>query len=131
VTGTSFVPEAVLPADTHTHKEYIASVWVGFDGLATGCKGVVMQTGLHMRIRNGKRRYEAWHQWYPDPNHRFYHMKIAPGDSVTFTISSSSTSGGIAIIENNTKKTSVNHTSVDQITPSPKSEALIRNSCLI
>jgi hypothetical protein len=33
---------------------------------------------------------------------------------MTLTLSTSSTSGGIAIIENNTKKTSVNHTWVDQ-----------------
>jgi hypothetical protein len=41
-------------------------------------------------------------------------MEIASGDSVTLTLSASSESGGIAIIENNTKKTSVNHSFVDQ-----------------
>jgi hypothetical protein len=40
-------------------------------------------------------------------------MEIALGDSMTLTISASSTSGGIAIIENNSKKSSVNHTWVD------------------
>jgi hypothetical protein len=114
VTGTFVVPEVILPADAHTHKRHAASVWVGLDGSPGGCKGVIMQTGLHMRIHNGKLRYGAWYQWYPNNNVEFSHMKVVPGDSVTLTLSASSVSGEIAIIENNTKKTSVNHTWVDQ-----------------
>ncbi|KAI4851366.1 hypothetical protein E4T44_02177 [Aureobasidium sp. EXF-8845] len=114
VTGTFIVPEIVPPADAHIHKEYAASAWVGLDGKSSGCKGVIMQTGLHMRTRNGKLRYEAWYQWYPNNNVRFTDMEITPGDSMTLTLSTSSTSGGIAIVENNTKKASVNHTWVDQ-----------------
>jgi hypothetical protein len=114
VTGTFVVPEVILPADAHTHKRHAASVWVGLDGSPGGCKGVVMQTGLHMRTHNGKLRYGAWYQWYPNRNVEFSRMEVVPGDSVTLTLSVSSESGGIAIIENNTRKTSVNHTWVDQ-----------------
>jgi hypothetical protein len=114
VTGTFIVPEIDPPADAQVHKEYAASAWVGLDGKSSGCSGVIMQTGLHMRTRNGKLRYEAWYQWYPNNNVRFSNMKIASGDSMTLTLSTSSISGGVAIIENNTRKTSVNHTWVDQ-----------------
>jgi hypothetical protein len=114
VTGTFVVPEVILPDDAHSHKRHAASAWVGLDGSPGGRKGVVMQTGLHMRIHNGKLRYGAWHQWYPNMNVEFSRMKIMPGDSVALTLSASSESGGIAIIENNTKKTSFNHTWVDQ-----------------
>lgn len=114
MTGTFVVPEVVLPTDAHPDIPYAASAWVGLDGSRGGCRGVVMQTGLHMRNRNGKLRYNAWYQWYPNMNHKFSHIQITPGDSVTLTITASSESSGTFIIENNTKKTSVNHTSVDR-----------------
>jgi hypothetical protein len=59
VTGTFIAPEVVLPADAHVHKEHTASAWVGLDGKSSGCKGVIMQTGLHMCTRNGQLRYEG------------------------------------------------------------------------
>ena len=114
VTGTFIVPEVILPADAHLDIDYGASAWVGLDGSKSGCRGVVMQTGLSMHTQNGTLKYHAWYQWYPNRNHKFSHMQIAPGDSVTLTITASSESSGTFIIDNNTKKTSVNHTSVDR-----------------
>lgn len=115
VTGTFVAPEVVLPAGADMDEVYAASIWVGLDGSGkTGCTGVVMQTGLAMRVRDDTLTYKAWYQWYPNKNVAFLDMDITPGDSVTLTVSASSDSGGIAIIENNTQETSVNHTFVDQ-----------------
>lgn len=73
-----------------------------------------MQTGLAMRNSDGKLKYSAWYQWYPNRNHEFSDIQFTPGDSVTLTITASSESNGTFVIENNTKGTSVSHTSTDR-----------------
>lgn len=114
VTGTFVVPEVILPAGAQLGIPYAASAWIGLDGSKGECTGVIMQTGLAMHNRDGKLKYNAWYQWYPNTYHEFSHIQITPGDSVTLTITASSESSGTFLIENNTKKTSVSHTSVDR-----------------
>jgi len=113
VAGTFVVPELVLPAGARPERYYAASAWVGIDGWRGECKGVLMQTGLIFWIQDNKYDSRAWYQWYPNKNVQIYHMEFSPGDSVTLTLTASSETGGIAIIDNNTKGTSVNHTFVN------------------
>ncbi|KAI4725419.1 hypothetical protein E4T49_06861 [Aureobasidium sp. EXF-10728] len=111
VTGTFIVPKITLPTDRlkNSHDEYAAGVWVGIDG-SNECQGVVMQTGVNMWISsNGDLHYHAWYEWYPEHSIKFRHLSVSPGDNLTLTISASSDSGGMAIIENNTTGKSIRH----------------------
>ncbi|KAI4720010.1 hypothetical protein E4T48_03798 [Aureobasidium sp. EXF-10727] len=111
VTGTFTVPMINLPTDRgkDSHLEYAAGVWVGIDG-SNECQGVVMQTGVNMWISpNGDLDYNAWYEWYPEHSIKFRHFSVSPGDNLTLTISASSDSGGMAIIENDTTGKSVRH----------------------
>ncbi|CAD0091884.1 unnamed protein product [Aureobasidium vineae] len=110
VTGTFIVPRVSLPAGAQPHffEKFGAAAWVGLDG--STCHGVIMQTGVIMRISNdGILEQEAVYEWFPDKPVRFKNLKVSPGDSVTLTITASSDSGGVAIIENNTTGQSVRH----------------------
>ena len=51
----------------------------------------------------------AWYEWYPDYAYDFSGISFSPGDSVTLTVTASSTTGGSAVIENNTTGKKVSH----------------------
>lgn len=43
----------------------------------------------------------AWYEWFPDVSYDFTGIEFAAGDSVTLTVTATSTCSGPAIIENN------------------------------
>ena len=45
----------------------------------------------------------AWYEWYPDYAYDFSGISFSPGDSVTLTVTASSTKAGTAVITNNSK----------------------------
>ena len=45
----------------------------------------------------------AWYEWYPDYAYDFSGISFSPGDSVTLTVTASSTTSGTAVITNNSK----------------------------
>ena len=45
----------------------------------------------------------AWYEWYPDYAYDFSGISFSPGDSVTLTVTATSTKAGTAVITNNTK----------------------------
>ena len=47
--------------------------------------------------------YAAWYEWYPDYAYDFSGISFSPGDSVTLTVTASSTTSGTAVITNNSK----------------------------
>ena len=45
----------------------------------------------------------AWYEWYPDYAYDFSGISFSAGDSVTITVTASSTRAGTAVITNNSK----------------------------
>lgn len=62
-------------------------------------------------MEKGVPKFKAWFEWIPGPSTDFDHeLEFSVGDSVTMTVTATSKTGGIAMVENNSKGTSVNHT---------------------
>ncbi|EIW79506.1 hypothetical protein CONPUDRAFT_125822 [Coniophora puteana RWD-64-598 SS2] len=92
VTGTFIVP---TPSGSGS-----ASAWVGIDG--DTCGSAILQTGIDFNIQDGDVSYDAWYEWYPDYAYDFSGIPIHAGDSITLTVTASSTTTGTAVIINNT-----------------------------
>ncbi|KAI1326985.1 peptidase A4 family-domain-containing protein [Xylariaceae sp. FL0255] len=106
---TKVVGTITVPTPVNTGKSGSGSAWVGIDG--DTCDTAILQTGIDWTISSsGSVSYDAWYEWYPAASFDFSGITISAGDSLTFTVTASSTSGGTAVIENNTKGTSVSKT---------------------
>ncbi|KAG8882331.1 hypothetical protein FRB97_007466 [Tulasnella sp. 331] len=105
VTGTFVVP---TPKAASGQTSGSASAWVGIDG--DTCGNAILQTGVDFTITNGKVSYDAhdrlttpaWYEWYPDYAYDFSGITISAGDSITTTVTATSTKAGTAVIKNNT-----------------------------
>ncbi|KZP14588.1 hypothetical protein FIBSPDRAFT_912759 [Athelia psychrophila] len=93
VTGTFIVP-------TPTGGDGAASAWVGIDG--DTCGTAILQTGLDFTISGGAVSYDAWYEWFPDYAYDFSGISFSSGDTVTVTVTASSTTSGSAVIKNKT-----------------------------
>ncbi|KZP28281.1 hypothetical protein FIBSPDRAFT_817531 [Athelia psychrophila] len=93
VTGTFTVP-------TPTGNDGSASAWVGIDG--DTCGSAILQTGVDFTVSGGAVSYDAWYEWFPAGAYDFSGISFSAGDSVTVTVTASSTTAGTAVIENNT-----------------------------
>ena len=51
--------------------------------------------------------HPAWYEWYPDYAYDFSGISFEPGDSVTLTVTATSTTKGTAVIKNNSNGKSV------------------------
>lgn len=106
-----------------------AAAWVGIDG--NTCENAILQTGVDFTIEDGEVSYQctstraflpqssthsplvlfvAWYEWYPEPSYDFTDISFDAGDSVTLTVTASSTTSGTVVITNNSKNQSVNQT---------------------
>ncbi|KAL7620590.1 hypothetical protein AAE478_009585 [Parahypoxylon ruwenzoriense] len=108
VTGTIVVPTPKTPSGGSSSQQYSASAWVGIDG--DTCQTAILQTGIDFTVRGSSVSYDAWHEWYPDYAYDFSGISISAGDTITMTVTASSTSGGTAVIENETTGKKVTHT---------------------
>jgi len=103
VTATFTVPTPKAASDLGSQS---ASAWVGIDG--DTCDSAILQTGLDFDVINGDAVfYSAWYEWYPDYAYDFDNISFNPGDSVTLTVTASSTKAGTAVIKNNSNGQSV------------------------
>ncbi|KAK2463900.1 hypothetical protein APHAL10511_004072 [Amanita phalloides] len=91
VTGTITVPTPSSPSGS-------SSAWVGIDG--DTCGNAILQTGIDMTYENGVVSYDAWYEWYPAVAHDFTGITIHGGDVLVFTVTATSTTTGIAKIQN-------------------------------
>ncbi len=82
VTGTWKVPTVTGPST----GGYAAS-WVGIDGDGSN---TVEQLGTESDFINGHATYYAWYEMYPQASKNITTMTVAPGDSITGTVSWSS-----------------------------------------
>ncbi|KAG8882335.1 hypothetical protein FRB98_003768 [Tulasnella sp. 332] len=97
VTGTFIVP---TPKAASGSASGSASAWVGIDG--DSCGTAILQTGVDFTITDGAVSYDAWYEWYPDYAYDFSGITINAGDSITTTVTATSTTEGTAEIINNT-----------------------------
>jgi hypothetical protein len=107
VTGTITVPTAKPPSGGSSSTQYAASAWVGIDGYT--CSQPIIQTGVDVYVTDGAVRYDPWYEWWPSLAYSFSGFPINAGDSVTMTVTVSSTSAGTVTLKNNSKGTTVTH----------------------
>ncbi|KAI0014546.1 peptidase A4 family-domain-containing protein [Xylariomycetidae sp. FL0641] len=104
VTGTFTVP---TPKSSGSGTAS-ASAWVGIDG--DTCGTAILQTGVDFTVsRSGAVSYDAWYEWYPDYAYDFSGISISAGDTITVTVDASSTSAGVATVENVSTGQTVTH----------------------
>jgi len=105
VTGTFVVPTPKIPSGGSSSTQYYASAWVGIDGDTCGTS--ILQTGLDFGIKGSTVSFDAWYEWYPDYAYDFSGITFSAGDSVTVTVTATSTKAGTAVITNNSKGVTV------------------------
>jgi hypothetical protein len=73
------------------------AAWVGIDGYSND---VILQTGIDWTYSGGEVTYDAWYEWYPHDSYNFDDITISAGDTITVTVTATSTTGGTAVVEN-------------------------------
>ncbi|EMC93556.1 hypothetical protein BAUCODRAFT_75521 [Baudoinia panamericana UAMH 10762] len=112
VTGTFTVPSVSEPAGGSDSTEYGASAWVGIDG--DTCGAAILQTGVECLVEGTETAYSAWYEWYPDYSYTFTDFDVAPGNVIRATVQATSTTSGVATLENQSTGQSVSHTFSDE-----------------
>ncbi|OOQ81622.1 Aspergillopepsin-2 [Penicillium brasilianum] len=102
VSATFTVPNPTATDDSGDTQA--ASAWVGIDG-DTYTKAI-LQTGIDAYISNGEKSYDAWYEWYPNAAENF-DLDLTAGDVIVASVKSSSSSKGVATIENKSTGKSV------------------------
>lgn len=100
VTGTWVVPQV---ATTTTGAD---ATWVGIGGVS-GTD--LIQAGTQATVSGGSVSYEAWIEMLPESS-RTVSLAVAPGDSVTVTITEQSSGQWLIVMQNNTTKASYQRT---------------------
>lgn len=100
VTASFVVPTPKVPSGSSSSGSYSASAWVGIDG--DTYQNAILQTGVDFTISNGEVSFDVWYEWYPDSAYDFS-IDISAGDTITATVTSTSSTAGPAVIENVTK----------------------------
>uniref|UniRef100_A0ABR3THI5 Aspergillopepsin n=1 Tax=Diplodia intermedia TaxID=856260 RepID=A0ABR3THI5_9PEZI len=109
-TFTAVAATITVPVPTATAAgTYSASAWVGIDG--DTCGTAILQTGVDFTAtKSGSRTtysYDAWYEWYPDYAYDFSSFSISAGDVIAMSVTSSSSTSGVALLENLTTGKSV------------------------
>lgn len=111
ITGTFVVPTPTAPAGGDSSTSYCGCAWVGLDGISNFCSGGLMQAGVNWCVENGATSYSAWYEWWPAEAQQYYDdISVTAGDSITVTITATSTTGGTATLVNNSNGESVVYT---------------------
>jgi hypothetical protein len=100
VTGTWIIPQ--VGATTSGAD----ATWVGIGGV-TGTD--LLQAGTQVTVSGGSVSYEAWVEMLPESS-RTVSLDVAPGDSVTVTITEQSRGEWLIVMANNTTKASYQRT---------------------
>jgi hypothetical protein len=107
VTGSIVVPTPQAPQGADSNTQYSAAAWVGIDG--DTCSSAILQTGVDFTIQGGQVSFDAWYEWFPDYSYNFDGFTLSAGDTIQMTVTTDSTSGGVATIENLSSGQSVSH----------------------
>jgi hypothetical protein len=125
-TGQSFTRVTgswLQPAVSSTHDGY-SSTWVGIDGATSG-DGYLIQTGTEADVSGGRRSYRAWWEVITPtevaPETVFPTLVIHPGDSVSASVSRTTSGRWTMRVRDNTTGHSASHT-VDFAGPGSSAE---------
>ncbi|CDO72003.1 hypothetical protein BN946_scf184943.g38 [Trametes cinnabarina] len=105
VTATFTVPTPREPSGGRgTHS---ASAWVGIDG--DTCGSAILQTGVDFTVSGSSVSFDAWYEWFPAAAFDFSGFTVRAGDSITATVTASSTTSGTATLINHSTGQQVSH----------------------
>lgn len=77
VSATWQVPRVAMPTNSDS------STWLGIGGIRSPS---LIQAGTDQGVQNGTPYYFAWYELLPDLPHTFNNIDLLPGDTVTFSI---------------------------------------------
>lgn len=103
VTGTFVAP---IPT-----TEGSGAAWVGIDG--NDCYTGILQAGIDWtKSSSGNITYTGWYEWWPSSMEYWSasELPVAAGDSIRVTVTATSTTSGVAAVENLTQDRTINHT---------------------
>ncbi|PYI05728.1 concanavalin A-like lectin/glucanase [Aspergillus sclerotiicarbonarius CBS 121057] len=95
--AATFTLPSVTPTAASSDDTQAASFWVGIDG-ATG-QNQIWQAGVDIYVENGETTFLGWYEWYPADTVSF-EMDFSIGDVIVASVESTSSSEGVAILEN-------------------------------
>ncbi|PWY78478.1 concanavalin A-like lectin/glucanase [Aspergillus sclerotioniger CBS 115572] len=95
--AATFTLPSVTPTAASSDDTQSASFWVGIDG-ATG-QNQIWQAGVDIYVENGETSFLGWYEWYPADTVSF-DMDFSIGDVIVASVESTSSSEGVAILEN-------------------------------
>ncbi|TAQ84537.1 hypothetical protein B7494_g7136 [Chlorociboria aeruginascens] len=106
VTGTFTIPRPSPPSGGSSRTEYCGAAWVGIDG--DTCQSGLIQTGVFWCVQNGAYSYEAWYEYLDAASIAYNGISVSSGDSVTVTVTKTSSTGGVTTLSSG--GTTVSHT---------------------
>ncbi|KAH9847714.1 peptidase A4 family-domain-containing protein [Lenzites betulinus] len=112
VTGTFTAP---IPSEPSGQTgDHLGSAWVGIDGDTCEEDGI-LQTGIDYKISaNGTVSYVAWSEWFPVGTLDFDDLTVSAGDSITASVTATSTTSGTATLINHSTGQHATQTFSDQ-----------------
>ncbi len=90
VSGSWVQPSVSCPSSGSTY----AAFWVGIDGYSSS---TVEQTGTLAQCSNGVAVYSAWYEFYPNPMVTISGITVAPGDTITASVTYSTSNGQFTV----------------------------------
>jgi hypothetical protein len=75
-----------------------ASAWVGIDG--DTAQNSILQAGVDFEISGGRTTFAAWTEWFPNFANDINGFTVRQGDSITVTVTATSTTAGTAALTN-------------------------------
>lgn len=100
VTGTFVAP---VPSSDGS-----GAAWVGIDG--NDCYTGILQAGIDWTKSSSGVTYTAWYEWWPSSMEYWSDFSIEAGDTIKVTVTATSTTSGVAVLENLTQDTAINNT---------------------
>ncbi|TGJ81496.1 hypothetical protein E0Z10_g7247 [Xylaria hypoxylon] len=101
VSGTFTVPKPSIPFGGRTTTDYCGAAWVGIDGYSNSA---LIQTGVLWCVEGTSYEYEAWYEYLPASLIAYSGFSVTSGNSVTVTVTKTSSTGGTTTISANGKK---------------------------
>ncbi|KAI0467431.1 peptidase A4 family-domain-containing protein [Xylaria cf. heliscus] len=111
VSGTFTVPKPSVPSGGSSNTDYCGAAWIGIDGYSNSA---LIQTGVLWCVQGNSYEYEAWYEYLPAALIGYSGFSVTAGNSVTVTVTKTSSSGGTTTISANGK--SASHTFSGQST---------------
>jgi hypothetical protein len=103
--GFNHVEGTIIVPHVKGKRGAAASAWVGIDG--DDCQRALLQTGISFYADGS---FDAWYEWIPDASSDFQNFELSVGDQIRMTIDATSSTSGVATLENLTTRTTVSHT---------------------